>query len=62
MLDVKAFRLFTGHHTQPAVLPKDIRVSLPAERTATGKNVYYKDVPAPRNCGAATGRASSHCV
>ena len=46
VLDVKAFRLFTGHHTQPNVLPKDIRESLPADLIAKGKNLYYKDVPA----------------
>lgn len=41
--NIKAFRLFTGHQTSPAVLPKDIREVL--EPTVTTKNVYYKDVP-----------------
>lgn len=41
--NVKAFRLFTGHQTPPAVLPKDIREVL--EPTITTKNVYYKDIP-----------------
>lgn len=41
--NVKAFRIFTGHQTAPAAIPKDIREALPA----TGKkNVYYKDLPA----------------
>ena len=41
--NVKAFRLFTGHQTSPAVFPKDINEVL--EPTLTGKNLYYKDVP-----------------
>ena len=41
--NVKAFRLFTGHQTAPASLPKDIAEALgPIEK----KNVYYKDMPA----------------
>jgi len=39
---VKAFRLFTGHHTSPSTLPKDIREAL---GSIDKKNVYYKDVP-----------------
>jgi uncharacterized protein YecE (DUF72 family) len=39
VFDVKAFRLFTGHPTQPKVLPKDIRAAL----TGEDKNIYYKD-------------------
>ena len=42
-MDVKAFRLFTGHHTQPEALPKDLRDALNPPK---GKNLYYKDVPA----------------
>jgi uncharacterized protein YecE (DUF72 family) len=39
---LKAFRLFTGHHTAPSALPKDIREAIgPAEK----KNLYYKDLP-----------------
>lgn len=38
---MKAFRLFTQHHTQPKVLPKYIAESLPESK----KNVYYKDLP-----------------
>jgi len=43
VFDVKAFRLFTGHPTQPKALPPDIRSSLPA--AAAQKNLYYEDVP-----------------
>ncbi len=40
--NIKAFRLFTGHQTSPAALPKEIAEAIPP----TGKrNVYYKDVP-----------------
>lgn len=41
--NVKAFRLFTGHHTAPDSFDADIRQALPA----TGKaHWYYRDVPA----------------
>ncbi|WEY37755.1 DUF72 domain-containing protein [Paraburkholderia sp. SUR17] len=44
VFDVKAFRLFTGHQTEPKFFPKDLQPELPD----TGKkNLYYKDVPAP---------------
>ncbi|WP_042301012.1 DUF72 domain-containing protein [Paraburkholderia kururiensis] len=44
VFDVKAFRLFTGHQTEPKFFPKDLQPELPN----TGKkNLYYKDVPAP---------------
>src|ERR1700680_3815100 len=37
-----AFRLFTGHQTSQAVLPKDVAAAL----APTGKkNIYYKDLP-----------------
>ena len=42
-MNVKAFRLFTGHPTSPIVLPKDIRAALPPSR---GPNLYLRDVPA----------------
>jgi len=43
VFNIKAFRLFTGHQTSPASLPKDIAEALgPIEK----KNVYYKDMPA----------------
>ena len=41
VFDVKAFRLFTQHHTMPKVMPKYVAESLPVEK----KTVYYKDVP-----------------
>jgi uncharacterized protein YecE (DUF72 family) len=42
--DIKAFRLFTGHPTQPQALPADIRGSLPAP-LAQKKHLYYRDLP-----------------
>lgn len=44
VFDVKAFRLFTGHQTEPKFFPKDLQPELP---TTGKKNLYYKDVPAP---------------
>jgi len=41
--NIKAFRLFTGHQTSPAALPKDIAEALGPIPT---KHVYYKDLPA----------------
>jgi uncharacterized protein YecE (DUF72 family) len=43
VFNVKAFRLFTGHQTQPKVFPKDIQSALGLPLT---KNVYHKDLPA----------------
>jgi hypothetical protein len=40
--NIKAFRLFTGHQTGRAKLPKDIRAALPS---SDKKNLYYKDTP-----------------
>ena len=40
--NVKAFRLFTGHQTDSAKLPKDIQAALPV---SDKKNLYYKDTP-----------------
>ena len=42
VFNVKAFRLFTGHQTQPEVLHKDIRLALGPNLPRT---LYYKDVP-----------------
>ena len=42
VMNVKAFRLFTGHQTSPAVLHRDIQQALGA---ITTRNLYYKDVP-----------------
>jgi uncharacterized protein YecE (DUF72 family) len=40
--NIKAFRLFTGHQTSPAALPKDIAEALgPVDK----KNVYYEGLP-----------------
>ncbi len=44
VFDVKAFRLFTGHQTEPKCLPKDIQAELPK---TDKKHLYYKDVPSP---------------
>ena len=41
-MNVKAFRIFTGHQTSPIVLHKDIRASLSPSSKA---NLYYKDLP-----------------
>lgn len=41
-MNVKAFRLFTGHPTSPTVLAKDIRAALPPSRKA---NLYLRDLP-----------------
>jgi uncharacterized protein YecE (DUF72 family) len=41
-INIKAFRLFTGHATTAKVMPPDLREHLPA----TGKpNFYFKDLP-----------------
>jgi uncharacterized protein YecE (DUF72 family) len=40
--NVKAFRLFTGHQTSPAVLHKDIQQALGPDPP---KTLYYKDMP-----------------
>ena len=42
LFNVKAFRLFTRHQTDPKLLPADIRKALPP---ADKKNIYYEDVP-----------------
>ena len=40
--NIKAFRLFTGHQTSTAALPKDVAEALgPVEK----RNLYYKDLP-----------------
>jgi uncharacterized protein YecE (DUF72 family) len=41
VFNMKAFRLLTTHQTQPKVLPKHVRESLPVDK----KTVYYKDLP-----------------
>jgi uncharacterized protein YecE (DUF72 family) len=41
VFNIKAFRLLTTHQTQPKVLPKHVRESLPVDK----KTIYYKDLP-----------------
>ncbi len=43
VMNVKAFRLFTGHQTQPIVLHKDLQTAFGAALPST---FYYRDVPA----------------
>ena len=42
--DVKAFRLFTLHQTQPKALPRSVREEVPPELQAK-KTLYYRDMP-----------------
>ena len=42
VMNVKAFRLFTGHQTQPSVFHRDIQQLLPP---GAKRNIYYKDLP-----------------
>jgi len=44
VMNVKAFRLFTGHQTSPEALPADVREALPAALRAKAI-LYYRDVP-----------------
>jgi len=39
VFDVKAFRLFTQHHTMPKVMPKYVAESLPVD-----KKTYLRDI------------------
>ena len=41
-MNVKAFRLFTGHQTSPVVFAKDLQDALPA---TSSRNLYYADCP-----------------
>lgn len=41
-MDIKAFRLLTGHQTEPRFFPKDLQGALP--KTGS-KNLYYRDLP-----------------
>jgi uncharacterized protein YecE (DUF72 family) len=43
VMNVKSFRLFTGHQTSPTVLHRDIQQALPP---AARRNWFYKDFPA----------------
>lgn len=42
VMNVKAFRIFTGHQTSPTVLHKDLREALGPTAKA---NVYYRELP-----------------
>jgi uncharacterized protein YecE (DUF72 family) len=42
VMNVKSFRLFTGHQTSPTVLHRDIQRALPP---SDRKNYYYRDFP-----------------
>lgn len=42
VMNVKAFRLFTGHQTSPTVLHSDLRAALPP---STKANLYYRELP-----------------
>ena len=44
LFDVKAFRLFTQHPTQPQAIPTDIRGALPQSLRAR-ERFYYRDLP-----------------
>ncbi|NMM80791.1 hypothetical protein B2J86_07570 [Acidovorax sp. SRB_14] len=46
LFNVKAFRLLTGHQTQPSALHKDLREALPPA-LRDKKTLYYRDVPEP---------------
>jgi uncharacterized protein YecE (DUF72 family) len=41
-MNVKAFRLFTGHQTSPAVFARDLQPALPA---TSARHLYYRDLP-----------------
>jgi len=42
VMNVKAFRIFTGHQTSPTVLHKDLRDAL---APTTKPNLYYRELP-----------------
>jgi uncharacterized protein YecE (DUF72 family) len=41
-MNVKAFRLFTGHQTSPSVFHRDLQLALDADPQ---RNLYYRDIP-----------------
>jgi len=46
VFNVKAFRLFTGHQTSPAVLHKDLQAAIAANAALSSKKLlYYSDMP-----------------
>ncbi len=60
VFNVKAFRIFTGHQTQPKVLPRDIQQALPVQPS---ENIYYATCRqrSSKSCGAGSSRRSSRC-
>jgi uncharacterized protein YecE (DUF72 family) len=42
VMNVKAFRLFTGHQTSPTALHRDLQAALPDR---AGRNLYYRNTP-----------------
>ncbi|MDY0748109.1 DUF72 domain-containing protein [Paucibacter sp. R3-3] len=44
VMNIKAFRLMTGHQTPPTALPADLKDALPPE-LSDKRNVHAKDVP-----------------
>ena len=61
VFNVKAFRLFTGHQTQPRVFPKDIQeaLGLPLTRTSTTATFPKRS---RRSCGVGSSRRWSRCM
>jgi uncharacterized protein YecE (DUF72 family) len=45
VFNVKAFRLFTGHQTQPQVMHKDIQQVLAERNRPMPRQFYYRDMP-----------------
>jgi uncharacterized protein YecE (DUF72 family) len=43
--NVKSFRLFTGHQTQPKVLPKDIQQQIAGSALGSKRTLYERDLP-----------------
>lgn len=43
--NIKSFRLFTGHQTEPKVLPKDVQQQLAGSTLASKRTLYERDLP-----------------
>ncbi|TVR30611.1 MAG: DUF72 domain-containing protein [Spirochaetaceae bacterium] len=46
LFNIKAFRIFTGHHTPITALPSDLRADLGAQGRGARSSLYYRDLPA----------------
>jgi len=58
--NIKAFRIFTQHQTEPKVLPRDIKESLP-ESLKSKKHLYQNHLPSfSMSCGHVLNRPFSH--